>query len=132
MIVELNEHIELMSRVTIEVRRFIGAVMRRIHRMQDSFAVNVGTSGADILVSDVKLAHSLGDRSIRDKIAQLESYGVGGLDHMNSEVGMQPAIRIGALRSGWNVWVEIVTFCENTQVALEGFTEDLDFSSLDE
>ncbi len=131
MIDELNDHIERISRVPIDVRRFLGAVVRRIHKMGDTPAVCIGTAGADILVSDFRLAHRLGDRAIREKIAELESYGVGGLDHINSDVGMNPAIRIGALSSGWNVWVDIVAFSEQAQIPLEGFTEDLDFSPLD-
>ena len=79
-VAELNEYIELLRRIPIEVRRFVGAIAQRMVKMQDTFAVREEISGTCILIDDVKSAFRLGDGAIRQKIAQLDSYGLGDLE----------------------------------------------------
>lgn len=130
-VAELNEYIELLRRVPIEVRRFIGAIAQRMVRMQQTLAVRDEMFGTSILIADVRSAFRLSDNAIRQKLTQLESYGLGDLDQINSDLGPQPAIRIPSLESGWPLWLDIVAFCDATDTPVETFTEDLDFSPLD-
>ena len=131
MATELNEYIDKLGKVPVEVRQFVGAIAKRIHKMDDTWAVVTEGNGASILVSDVKAAFKLGDSRIRDKLAQLESYGLGGLDFIDTNLGQQPAIRLSALPSGWLVWLDVVSFCKADNVQIERFTEALDFSPFD-
>jgi len=100
-------------------------------KMQDTFAVQVKTFGTCILVTDVTSSFRPSDNAIREKLTQLESNGLGDLDEIDSDLGLQPAIRIRNLRSGWPLWLDLVLFCEKTDTPMEAFTEDLDFSQLD-
>lgn len=131
-VAELNEYIELLRRIPIEVRRFVGAIAQRMVKMQDTFAVREEISGTCILIDDVKSAFRVGDGAIRHKIAQLDSYGLGDLDEIDSDLGPQHAIRVRNLRSGWPLWLDLVLFCEKTNTPIGTFTEDLDFSQLDD
>lgn len=129
---ELNQYIEKLRRVPIETRRFIGAVAMRMHRVKDTFAVQDQLSSVKLLISDFKDAFRMGDRTINERLAQLDSYGLGDLDDINTSMGPQPAIRIVHLKSGWPIWPDIAAFCHATDTPIERFTEDLDFSSLDD
>ncbi|MGH2567029.1 MAG: hypothetical protein ACRDGA_01735 [Bacteroidota bacterium] len=133
MIEELNEYIDGLSLVPIEVRRFVGAIAQRMFRVANTSAVQTETFGTNILISDVKQAYRLGNRTINEKLAELESYGLGGLDQMfSSDLGPLGAIRIRALPSSWHVWLDVVAFCEETNTPSERFTDDLDFSAFDD
>lgn len=128
---ELNAYLERFRRVPIDVRRFVGTVALRMHRMRDSNTTRNDIHGTVILASDVEKAHKLSQRKVRDFLAQLESYGLGELDRMSSSLGDEPAIQIRALASGWDLWPDIAAFCENNGTSMQTFTEDLDFSPLD-
>lgn len=130
-VAELNEYIKILRRVPIEVRRFIGAIAQRMVRMGDTLAVRDEMFGTSILISDVRSAFRLSDSAIRQKLTQLESYGLGDLDQINTDLGPQPAIRIRSLESGWPLWLDIVAFCDAADTPIETFTDDLDFSPLD-
>ncbi len=130
-VAELNEYIERFRVVPIEVRRFVGAIARRMYRMRDTAAVSDSEFGTSILISDVKDAFRIGDSTIRRRLSQLESYNLGDLDEINTYLGPQPMIRIQTLECGWPSWMDIVEFCEATATRLESFTEDLDFSPFD-
>jgi hypothetical protein len=67
----------------------------------------------------------------KKRLTQLGAYSLGDLDEINTDLGPQPAIRIRTLGHGWNLWLDIVAFCEATGTLVESFTEDLDFSQLD-
>jgi hypothetical protein len=128
---ELNKYIERLRLVPIEVRRFIGEIAKRMHKMSKTSAVHDEMFGTSILIADVKDAFRIGDSTIKKRITQLESYHLGGFDEINADLGRQPALRISALKSGWPLWHDIVTFCEATSTSVESFTEDLDFGQLD-
>ena len=128
---ELNEYIDILRKVPIGVRNFIGAVARRAHIMSSTNAVQDAVSDIKILYSDFQSAHQLSTSTINDKLVQVESYGLGGIDEIDTELGLQPAICIRSLKSGWPIWPTIVQFAEESDTPLQTFTEELDFSSLD-
>lgn len=128
---ELNEYIELFRRAPIEVRRFVGAVAERAYRMPGTSNVDSDLSSTSVPISDIKDALRIGDTAIKKKLAQLESYGLGDLGEIKSPTGVQYTVNIRKLRSGWAPWMEIVAFCKTTKTPIERFTEDLEFSRLD-
>lgn len=131
-IAELRDYIERLRHVPVEVRRFIGVIAQRMVKMDNTRAVQDDMGGTSILVSDVKSAFRLNDSAIREKLTQLQFYGLGDLTEINSDLGPQPAIRICNLKSGWPFWLDVVQFCAETDTPLETFTEDLDFSQLED
>jgi hypothetical protein len=126
-----NSYIDRFSLVPIEVREFVARVAQRIHRMSNSRAVRTDASGESILISDVKDAFRIGDSVIKKRLTQMESYGVGDLDEMNTDLGPQPMIRIWSPGDYAPSWLDIVIFCDKTTTPLESFTDDLRFSLLD-
>lgn len=128
---ELNGYVDLLQRVPIDVRRFIGAIAQRMNRVRNTSAVSSEQFGTKILIADVKAAFRLSDSSIRQKISQLDSYDIGDFDEIETDFGPQPALRIRSLRSGWKIWPDVIKFCEITNTPIEKFTEDLEFSRLD-
>jgi hypothetical protein len=127
---DFNEYIERFSRVPVEVRRFIGAVARRMHRMQDTRAVNDDRGGSTILISDLMDALGISTSAVKKRLAQMESYGLGDYDEIGSDLGPQPGIRVWNPEHGPR-WCDIVAFCEKTSTPLESFTDNLNFSQLD-
>jgi hypothetical protein len=125
-----NEYIERFSRVPIDVRKFIGALAQRMVRMSDTAAVSDDINSTSILISDVRGAFRLSNAAIKNKLTQMDSYGLGDLDEINSDLGPQPMIRIWHPERGPR-WLDIVRFCEKTSIPLESFTEDLNFGQLD-
>ena len=128
---ELNAYIEDLRRVPIDVRRFVGAVARRMHRMEGTRAVRSDMTGGNLLLDDFRSSHEIPHSTIRKNLAQLSSYGLGGIDEIDTDVGPMPAVRLTTLASGWPLWADVARFCELTHTALESFTDELDFSSFD-
>ena len=128
---ELNVHIEDLRRVPVDVRRFVGAVARRMHRMEGTRAVRSDMTGSNLLLDDFRSSHEIPHSTIRNNLAQLSSYGLGGVDEIDTDVGPRPAVRLTTLASGWPLWTDVARFCELTHTALESFTDELDFSSFD-
>ena len=126
---ELNEYINTLRNVPVDVRIFVGAIARRANIMRDTNAVQDEHSDIKILYSDFQSAHTLSSSKINEKLAQMESYGLGGIDEIDTEVGLQSAIRLRTLVSGWPIWTNIAHFAEATDTPLEHFTEELDFTS---
>ncbi len=129
-VAELNEYIERFSAVPIEVRRFVGALAQRMQRMKDTSAVRDEIGGTSILISDVRDALGIGTATIRNRLAQMDSYGLGDLDEINPDLGPQPMIRI------WNPerapsWLDILSFCNKASIPFESFIDDLNFAQLD-
>ena len=127
---ELRAYLETLTRVPIEVRRFVGAVATRMHRMRRTGAVRRGELGTKVLLADLRSAFRLGELALRTKITQLEAYGIGDGDIIETDMGGQPALHIRALRSGWRIWPDIIKFCEATKAGIEAITDDLDFFAL--
>lgn len=128
---ELSDHIEVLRRVPIDLRRFLGAVASRIVRMSDTRAVKEELFGSMVLASDLKGALQLSDKTIADRTNQLTSYGLADIDEIDTDLGPKPAIRIRHLKSGWPLWIDLVVFCEKTNTSLDVFTDDMNFSRLD-
>jgi hypothetical protein len=116
--------------VPVEVRRFIGAVARRMHRMQDTRAVSDDIGGMTLLISDLMDALRISTSTVKKRLAQMESYGLGDYDEIGSDLGPQPGIRVWNPEHGPR-WCDIVAFCEKTSTPLESFTDNLNFSQLD-
>lgn len=128
---ELNQYVARLRNVPVELRRFVGSVMRRAIKMDKTLAVRTGMSGTLILVSDLKGAFNLGERAIAERANQLDGYGLGDIDTIDTDLGPKPAVRIRNLKSGWSLWSDIIAFCDATSEPLEAFTDDLDFGRLD-
>ncbi len=60
----------------------------------------------------------------------MDSYGLGDLDEINTELGPQPMIRIWHPEQGPS-WLDMVAFCEKASVAFDSLIDDLNFAQLD-
>lgn len=128
---ELNAYVAQLRNVPIDLRKFLGAVVKRAVKMGNSRAVETSMAGTMILVSDLKGAFGISERAILDRANQLDAYGLGDIDQIDTDMGPKPAVRIRDLKSGWPIWWDIVNFCDEANEPLEAFTEDLDFARLD-
>jgi hypothetical protein len=129
---ELNAYVDRLRNVPLELRRFAGAVAKRAFKMQNSRVVKDEMFGTKVLVSDLKGALRLGERAIGERANQLDGYGIGDIDEIDTDLGWKPAVRIRHLKSGWPLWTDLIAFCEAESEPLEAFTDDLDFARLDE
>ncbi len=130
-VTELNDYVSKLQPVPIEVRRFLGAVASRIHRVWETRAVENGMNGVSILASDIERSLQLSTRVVANLASELEAYGLGDIDEIQTNLGSRPAIRIRHLPSTWPIWMDIVNFCEKAPESLTAFTDDLDFRRLD-
>jgi hypothetical protein len=128
---ELNAFIAKLRNVPIELRRFAGAVARRALRMEGHRVTQDSMFGVNVLVGDFKAAYGLSASKVGQLANQLDGYGIGCIDDIDTDMGPQPAVRLHHLRSGWKIWPDIVSFCDRANEPLEAFTEELDFSRLD-
>jgi hypothetical protein len=128
---ELNDYVARLRKVPIELRRFLGAVAKRAAKMHDSGVVRINEFSTRILISDLKRAFNLGERTIAERANELRGYGLGDIDEIDTELGPKPAVRIPHLKSGWPLWFDIVYFCDAESEPLEAFTDELDFARLD-
>jgi hypothetical protein len=133
-VADLNAYIEKLRVVPIEVRRFLGAVATRAHRMQATQAVEINrfAGSTSILLKDLKDALRLSPNVIFEQASALESYGIGSMTEMYVADLDQHAVRIYPTKHNWNLWLDLVTFCQKAPEPLSAFTDDLDFSRLDE
>ncbi|WP_207105766.1 hypothetical protein [Sphingomonas sp. CFBP 8760] len=129
--IELKDYVERLRDVPVELRRFIGAVAKRAAKMEHTNAVRIGFDGIRILASDLKGAFRLGERAIGERANQLDVYGLGDLDMIDTDLGPKAAVRIRNMKSGWRLWLDLVRFCETESETMEAFTDDLNFARLD-
>jgi hypothetical protein len=131
---ELNEYVASLRNVPIELRRFLGAVAKRTAKMANTRVVGrpIGAHATSILISDLRGALRLAERTIGDKANQLDRYGLGDVDEMDTVLGPKPSVRIFDLKSGWPLWSDLIRFCELASESLEAFTDDLNFGRLDD
>lgn len=130
---EIEKYVEKLRDVPVGLRRFLGSIARRAHKMHKTNVVRSTTYGTLILASDIEGAFQLSKQTIADQASQLESYGLLTVDQMDTALGPRPALRIDSLReSGWEIWTSIVEFCEEAAIPLEAFTDNLDFARLDD
>lgn len=129
---KLNEYLERLSRVPPPARHFLGALAMRAQRMRDTRAVSIPRFGdTKILISDLRGAFKLSRDGVVEQAKELESYGLGGLEPMNTDNGDEPAVYISRW-DGWNIMDLIARFCIQESVPIEKFTDELDFTPLDE
>jgi hypothetical protein len=129
---ELDEYFDVLSVTPIEVRRFLGAVVERMVRIDHTNAVRNGVFARTIMASDIEAAFHLSRKAVAEKADQLEHYGLGGVDFVDTDMGTKPAIAVRHLKSGWPLWFDLLTFCKGEAVPFSAFTDDLDFSRLDD
>ena len=130
-VAELNSFIGRLRNAPINLRRFAGAVAKRASRMESQRVVHDTFSGICVLVSDIAGAHGLSATKIGKLTNELNGYGIGCIDDIDTDLGPKPAVRLHHLKSGWKIWPDLVDFCEQAHEPLEAFTEQLDFSRLD-
>ena len=130
-VTELNKFIQTLSLVPIDVRVFVSAVAKRMHRVQGTRSVRDELFGTNLLLSDFQSSYRISDSAIRKNLTQMDAYGIGGMDEIDMDFGPEPAIRLRTLKSGWRIWTDFVQFSVVTNAPLEHFVEDLDFSALD-
>lgn len=128
---ELKDYVDRLRHIPIDLRRFVGAVAKRAAKMEQTNAVHVGFGGIRVLVSDLAGAFRLSERAIGERAKELNAYGVGDLDVIDTDFGPKAAVRIRHLNSGWRLWSDLARFCEVESEPMEAFTEDLDFARLD-
>jgi hypothetical protein len=129
---ELNAYVDQLRKMPVDLRRFVGAVAKRAFKMQSSRVVCEEMFGIKVLVSDLRGALRLSERIIAERANQLDGYGIGDVDEIDTDLGWKPAVRIRHLNSGWPLWIELIAFCEAESEPLEAFTDNLDFARLDE
>jgi hypothetical protein len=129
---EMAAYIDRFRRAPLTVRRFVGSIAERINRMKDSPAVGTGTQSARILLQDLAGAFNISKTAMMELARQLEHYNLGSVDELFIGDDSYPAVRIAGLPSGWDIWLSIAIFCEREHEPLSVFTEDLDFSRLDD
>lgn len=130
-VAELNILIQSLHKIPVDTRHFTAKVAKRMVKMSDTRAVSSSMSGDLILLHDIANAFQMSSTSLRESIIALETYGLGSIAEMDSDLGFQEAIQIHSLESGWPFWLDLITFCNEADVALEVFTDDLDFARLD-
>lgn len=127
----LNKYAERFQRVPQQLRLFVGLVAERIHRLSGTrAAVHTSDRGSKILVSDLQGSLRVTEDRIWALGGQLDSYRLGSMDEMTTDVGEKPAVLVRDV-DGWDLWVDIARFCAKTGVKMQTFTLDLDFGSLD-
>lgn len=128
---ELNEYIARLGTVPVELRRFVGKVARRAVKMENTRTTTSGMFGTKILISDLKRAFGLSETAIAELANDLDGYGIGDFDEIDTDFGLKPAVRIRDLRSGWPFWTDLASFCDKANESIEAFTDNLDFARLD-
>jgi len=91
---ELKEYVGRLRNVPIDLRRFMGAVAKRAAKMEKTNAFRVGFDGIRVLTSDLKGAFRLSERAIGERANQLDAYGLGDLDMIDTDLGPKAAVRI--------------------------------------
>jgi hypothetical protein len=128
---KVNFYIDRFRKVPLELRKFLGAVVKRTVKMDGTRVVRDSKRGTLILISDLAGALKLSEKVIAERTSQLDSYCLSDIDEIETEMGPKPAICIRNLDGDWLSWCDIVTFCEKADVSLEAFTDDMDFARLD-
>lgn len=128
---ELKDYVERLRDMPVDLRRFMGAVAKRAVKIEGTNVVRTSLGGFKILTSDIKGAFRLGERAIGERANELDAYGFGDLDTIDTDLGPKAAVRIRNLKSGWPLWLDLVRFCEVESEPMEAFTDDLDFARLD-
>lgn len=125
--------IETLQRVPVGVRKFVAEVALRMHRLRRTRMVSDVGGHSRILITDLQNAFQMGDRSMRERLAEIDLYGIGGLDDIDTDVGPQPALALyRSKHGGWPIWVALAEFCEKGPESMDELVVNLDFARLDE
>lgn len=130
-VAELNAYIHKYRNAPLEIRRFIGEVVKRAHKMKGHSAAKVRDGHVRLAVSDALAALRLDEALLRGLIQSLDNYGLGWLDEIDTnDFGPQHAIRVHAIGEGWG-WDDILGACEVEHIDLAVVAEELKFARLD-
>lgn len=129
---EVNEYASKLRRMPIALRRFVGKVAERIVKMKSTEVVSNDMGGVRILADDIAGAFDIDTTEVHHLARRLEQYSVGDLAEFDTDHGIEYAVRIRKLDSSWDLWSDLVNFCTNRNIAIEAFTDDLDFARLDD
>ena len=128
---ELNEYIDVLNRIPTEVRQQAYAVVQRANRMMDSDVVESSPmGGTKILLSDVAEAHRISGWRAKRIAESLEAYGIAQIDTIGFAEDARRAVRLDSRATEW--FGNIDTFCSFTDIDVDDFIEDLDFSPFDD
>lgn len=130
---ELTDYLKRLRNVPLELRRFLGAVVKRAWKMKDENVVRESiTGGLEILASDVERAFGLSHHAVVERVSSLEAYRMMTIGEIDTGLRPEPTLAIPAFRSGWPFWSDIAKFCELQSLSLDVFSEDMDFARLDD
>lgn len=130
-VTELNEFVKKLSIVPVNVRIFAGKIAERIVRVSETNAISDHLRSYSIVISDVIGAFNVDNNFIRERIEEFRSYGLGDFEEVGEHFNT-PAISLFNLKSGWPIWIDLAEFCNAKKIDMSSFTEDLNFSLLDE
>jgi hypothetical protein len=129
---DLNAYLQRFTGVPLEARRLLAAIAQRMHVMEKTAAVRNSPTSHKILVSDLTSAFQVRRSKVLNWIEQLESYGLGGVDQIDTDLGPKGAVAIYATDSGWHFWTDLAAYCAAAGVSMDEFSEKLNFSALDD
>lgn len=125
---ELNRHILYFRNIPIDQRHLVGQIAQRINLMS---ATNV-VQGQTILIDDLERAFQISSIQLAARLKALDAYGIANITEIDSGYGVNAALELNELSSGWQFWSDLVDFCEKSSESMNSFTHELDFARLDE
>ncbi|NTE37645.1 hypothetical protein [Agrobacterium tumefaciens] len=130
MIQDLNLYLTKFQNVPHEVRHFVGAISRRALKMNGTPVVRMSDHGFNVLMSDLSQALNLGEKTLKEKASEIESYELGWIAELDEDTNSKYALAIANIDE-WPFWLDLVDYCEKANEPLDAFTLDLDFGRLD-
>lgn len=130
MIQDLNLYLTKFQNVPHEVRHFVGATAKRAAKMRDTNVMRMSDYAFNVLMSDLKQALNLSDNALKEKAAEIESYGLGWVAELDEDTKSKYAVAIANVEE-WPFWLDLIEFCEIAHEPVDAFTIDLDFGRLD-
>lgn len=127
----VNEFAQKLAKVPLVARNFLGAAAVRAYRMIDTGVVRATRMDTRILLLDLQNAFGLPEEQVAELASQLSSYGLGHVEEMDWSEDNRPALVLGDL-DGWDFWRELAKFCALANEEMTAFTEELEFSRLDQ
>lgn len=128
---ELTGYLNKLRNVPLELRRFLGAVIKRAWKMKDENVVRESINGGvEILASDIERAFCLSRHAVAELVSSLEAYRMMTIGEIDTGLRLEASLVIPAFPSGWPFWSDIAKFCELQALSLEIFSVDMDFARL--
>lgn len=132
---DLNTFIADFKNVPVATRHRLGEFVKRAYKLKDTEAASASRSNGLfwVQINDLKDSFGLDDNEIKTIIDGLISYKLAEIDKVEvTEYSETLALFFKKLKFDWTIWLDIAEFCEKTKLEISRFTEDLDFSPLDE